>query len=446
MRVIIVGAGEVGYQIAKFLVLEDVDVVVIDRDKENLKRISAEMDVAVVEAEGGDPSALKEGGADEADILLAVTNSDEANMIACLLARVMFKIPRKIARIRTPDYFFNQGLLSEENLDINPAINPELEVARAITRLLEIPFATDVEDFEEGIIKIIGFKVGKKNRLTGNTLMSLRESMNQNFIIGVIQREGKTIIPSGNDTIKENDIIYLPIKKWELSDTAKMLEVSTKPAKRIMLLGGGKIGYYIASTMEHMADIKIIEKDLDRCKYLSKYLGRSLVLQGDGADQKLLLEENIGDMDVFVAVSNNEELNIMASLLAKKLGARKAIAIVSRTDYIPIAHSLGLEAVLSPRIITASTILRYVREGDILSLTTIAEGNAEVIEARVGKSSRLVGKPLKDTNLPAASLIGTIIRGEDVIIPTGTDVIRNDDKLIIFALRESIKEVEKILK
>jgi trk system potassium uptake protein TrkA len=446
MRVIIVGAGEVGYQIAKFLVLEDVDVVVIDRDKENLKRISAEMDVAVVEAEGGDPSALKEGGADEADILLAVTNSDEANMIACLLARVMFKIPRKIARIRTPDYFFNQGLLSEENLDINPAINPELEVARAITRLLEIPFATDVEDFEEGIIKIIGFKVGEKNRLAGETLKSLRESMNQNFIIGVIQREGKTIIPSGNDTIKENDIIYLPIKKWELSDTAKMLEVSTKPAKRIMLLGGGKIGYYIASTMEHMADIKIIEKDLDRCKYLSKYLGRSLVLQGDGADQKLLLEENIGDMDVFVAVSNNEELNIMASLLAKKLGARKAIAIVSRTDYIPIAHSLGLEAVLSPRIITASTILRYVREGDILSLTTIAEGNAEVIEARVGKSSRLVGKPLKDTNLPAASLIGTIIRGEDVIIPTGTDVIRNDDKLIIFALRESIKEVEKILK
>ena len=270
--------------------------------------------------------------------------------------------------------------------------------------------------------------------------------MNQDFVIGVIEREGKTIIPSGNDTIKENDIIYLPIKKWELSDTAKMLEVSTKPAKRVMLLGGGKIGYYIASTMEHMADIKIIEKDLDRCKYLTKYLGRSLVLQGDGADQKLLLEENIGDMDVFVAVSNNEELNIMASLLAKKLGVRKAIAIVSRTDYIPIAHSLGLEAVLSPRIITASTILRYVREGDILSLTTIAEGNAEVIEARVGKSSRLVGKPLKDTNLPAASLIGTIIRGEDVIIPTGTDVIRNDDKLIIFALRESIKEVEKILK
>ncbi len=446
MRVIIVGAGEVGYQIAKFLVLENVNVVVIDRDKEKLKRISAEMDVAVVEAEGGDPSALKEGGADEADMLLAVTNSDEANMIACLLARVMFNSPRKIARIRTPDYFFNRGLLSEENLDINPAINPELEVARAITRLLEIPFATDVEDFEEGIIKVIGYKVGEKNLLTGKTLKSLRESMNQDFVIGVIEREGKTIIPSGNDTIKENDIIYLPIKKWELSDTAKMLEVSTKPAKRVMLLGGGKIGYYIASTMEHMADIKIIEKDLGRCKYLSKYLGRSLVLQGDGADQKLLLEENIGDMDVFVAVSNNEELNIMASLLAKKLGVRKAIAIVSRTDYIPIAHSLGLEAVLSPRIITASTILRYVREGDILSLTTIAEGNAEVIEARVGTSSRLVGKPLKDTNLPAASLIGTIIRGEDVIIPTGTDVIRNDDKLIIFALRESIKEVEKILK
>jgi trk system potassium uptake protein TrkA len=445
MRVIIVGAGEVGYQIAKILVHEAIEVIVVDRDKSKLKRISNEMDAAVIDGEGGDPSVLKEAGADEADILLAVTNSDETNMISCLLAKAMYNIPRKIARIRTPDYFFNKELLGEKNLDINPAINPEMEVARAISRLLEVPFATEVEDFEDGIIKVIGYKVGKDSPLVGKALKILRETFNKRFIVAVIEREGRTIIPSGNDSVRGNDIVYLPVKKWEMADIALMLGVSTKPAKKIMILGGGKIGYYISSSMEHMADIKIIEKDLERCKYLSKYLGKTLVLQGDGADQKLLLEENIDAMDVFVAISNNEELNLMASLLAKKLGVKKAIAIVNRTDYMPIAHSLGLEAVLSPRLITASSILRYVRQGDILSLTTIAEGNAEVIEAGVGSNSKLAGKTLKNASLPKASLIGAILRGQEIIIPSGNDEISDGDKLIVFTLRDSVKDVEKLL-
>lgn len=445
MRVIIVGAGEVGFQIAKFLSAEEVDVVVIEKDKNKLKRITEELDVAVVEGEGGDPSALKDAEAEKADILLAVTNSDETNMIACLLGRAMFKIPRKIARIRNPDYFFNKELLSKENLDIDPVINPELEVARAITRLLEVPFATDVEDFEEGIIKVIGFKMPEKAFLTGKTLKELRNKINKRFIIGLIERGEKTIIPSGNDTIQEGDIIYLPIKRSEIEDTAGMLGVSTEPSKKIMILGGGRIGYYIATSMEHKADIKIIEKDVERCKYLSKYLGRTLILHGDGTDQKLLLEENISDMDVFIAVSNNEELNIMGALLAKKLGVKKTIVIVNKTDYIPLAYSLGLQAILSPRLITASSILRYIRRGDILSLTAIAEDKAEIIEARVSKTSGLTGKYLKDANLPKTSLIGAIIRDDDIIIPTGLDKVLEGDKLILFALRESIKDIEKIL-
>ncbi len=445
MRVIIVGAGEVGYQIAKFLTLESVEVVVIDKDKNNLKRISEELDVAVIEAEGGDPSALKEAGADKADILLAVTNSDETNMIACLLGKAMFNVPRKIARIRNPDYFFNKELLGKSNLDIDPAINPELEVAKAITRLLEIPFATEVEDFENGAVKVIGFKVDAKSHLTGKSLKNLRTSIKKEFIIGVIERDDKAIVPSGSDTIEEGDTIYMPIKKVDIGDIAKLLEVSTKPSKKVMLLGGGRIGYYVASTVENRADIKIIEKDEERCKFLSKYLGKSLILCGDGTDQKLLLEENICDMDMFVAVSNNEELNIMASLLAKKLGAKKVISIVNRIDYIQLAHSLGIQAVLSPRLITANTILRYVRKGDVLSLTSIAEDMAEVMEVRVGKTSSLIGKVLKDVKLPMASIVGTIIREDKIIIPTGKDIILENDKLIIFTLRESIKDVEKIL-
>lgn len=445
MHVIIVGAGEVGYQIAKFLTLEGVDVTVIDQDRAKIRRISEELDVAVIEGGGGDPSTLKEADAGKADILLAVTNSDETNMIACLLGKAMFKIPRKIARIRNPDYFFNKNLLSRENLDIDPAINPELEVAKAISRLLEIPFATEVEDFEEGAVKVIGFKVDQGNPMIGKSLRDLKEEIRGNFIIGIIEREDKVIIPSGNDIIKESDIIYLPVRRTDIADIADALKVSKKPSKRVMIAGGGRIGYYIASMMEGKSDIKIIEKDPERCKFLSASLGRSIILQGDCADQKLLVEENIEDMDVFVAVTNNEELNIMSSLLARKLGVKKSIVIVNRTDYIPLAHSLGLQAVLSPRLITASSILRYVRRGDILSLTAIAEDRAEIIESRVGDSSVLKDKSLKDSILPKNTLIGMIIRDDVMIIPSGSDKIISGDKLIIFTLRESIKEMERVL-
>lgn len=443
MRIIIVGAGEVGYQIAKFLSLEPLDVVVIDKDRNKLKRIIEEIDVAAVEGEGGDPSTLKEAEADRADILLAVTDKDETNMIACLLAKV-FNIPRKIARIRNPEYFKNERLLSRENLDIDPAINPELELAKAIIRLLELPFATDVEEFEGGLVKVIGFKVPEESPLIGKSLRRLGASMNKKFLIGIILREDKTIIPSGSDVIRKGDIIYVPVKKAEVEDTIALLGVLAKPAKKIMLLGGGRVGYYISSAIELKADVKIIEKEEERCKYLSKNLKRALVLHGDGTEQKILLEENIGDMDAFVAVSNNDELNIMVSLLAKKLGVKKTIAIVNKTDYILLAHSLGLQAVLSQRLITASTILRYVRRGDILSLTAIAEAKAEIIEGRIGKTSPLIGKTL-DIAQPKASIIGAIIRNEEVIIPSGSDRIIEGDKLIIFTLRESINEVEKIL-
>ncbi len=445
MRVIIVGAGEVGFQIAKALSFERIDVVVIDRDKGMLKRVMDELDVAVIEGEGGDPASLKDAGADSADMLLAVTNSDETNMIACLLAKAMFNIPRKIARIRNPDYFKNDKLLNKDNLDINPAINPELEVAMAIIRLLEVPIASDVEDFEGGIIKVIGVKILDKSKLTGKALKNIGKIMERKFLIGMIEREDKTIIPTGDDVIKEGDIIYIPIKKGEVYDILSSMGVETMPARRIMIVGGGRIGGYVASNLESVIDIKIIEKDKDRCLALSRTLKSALVLHGDGSDQKLLYEENIGGMDVFVAVSSNDELNIMASLLAKKSGVKKTIAIVNRPDYIPLARSLGLHAVLSPRLITAGTILRYVRRGDILSLTSIAEGKAEILEARVGGNSRLLGKPLMDAKTPRASLIGAIIRGNQAIIPSGSTMLYKDDKLIIFTLRESIKDVEKML-
>lgn len=445
MRVIIVGAGEVGYQIAKFLTYEGVDVVIIDRDGSKLRRISEELDIATIEAEGSDPSAFKEAGADKADLLLAVTNSDETNMIACLLGKAMFNIKRKIARIRNPDYFFNKELLGKANLDIDPAINPELEAAEAVSKLLENPFASEVIEFELGKIMVIGFKIPKESPVNGKKLKSIRTLLDNDFLIGAIERDESVTIPSGDDVLYEGDIVYMPVPKEQIQSVAQSIGLQSTVIKKIMILGGGRIGYYIASKMENKADIKIIEKNPERCKFLSKHLGKSLILYGDGADKQLLIEENIGGMDVYIASSNNDELNIMASLLAKKLGAKKVIALVNRTDYIPLAHNLGIQSVLCPRLITASIILRYLRRGEVLSLTAIAENKAEIIEVEVSKNSQIVGRKLKEGIFPKNSLLGTIIRENRIIIPKGEDLIKEKDKLIIFALKESIKEVEKLL-
>ncbi|MEJ2181987.1 MAG: Trk system potassium transporter TrkA [Nitrospirota bacterium] len=447
MRVIVVGAGEVGYQVTKFLALEKQDVVVVDRDAAKLERISEEVDVGTVVADGCSPSGLKEAGAENADILLAVTDSDETNMIACMLGKAMFAIPRKIARLRNPEYFRNEKLLSKEHLDIDPAISPEMEVAGAVVRLLETPFATDVEDFEEGLIKVVGFRMPNDSAITGKPLKSIRDLVPpKKFLIGIIERDGTVIIPTGDDVILPEDVIHMPVKKWEVGDAIRFLGASTKPAKKIMIAGGGRVGLAVAAAMESRADVKVIERDAGRSKFISRSLRKAIVLHGDGSDEALLKEENIADMDAFVSVSNNEELNIMSSLLAKRLGAKKTITIVNRPDYLALARGLGLQAVLSPRVITASSILKYVRRGDILSITSVADDKAEILEARIGGSSALINKQLKDVRLPKSALVGAIVREDNkIIIPSGQDTVHEGDKLIFFTLRESIKNVESLL-
>ncbi len=444
MRVIIVGAGEVGFQLAKFLSAENIDVVVVDKSKDKLTRLSEDLDVALIEGEGGSPSVLKDAGADEADILLAVTYIDEANMIACLVAKVMFQIPRNVARIRNLEYFSNDILL--QSLGINPAISPEIEAARAVIRLIEVPFAADVEDFEEGRVRVIGFRIPSDSKLIGKAFRNL-DLTSPKVLIGAIQRGEKIIIPSGNDILRKNDIIFLPVIREDVDAVCNAIGGESTPVKRVMILGGGRIGFYVAKTLEEEnLSVKIIEQDVERCKFLLKSLKKSVILHGDGSDQKLLEEENINDMDLFAAISNNEELNIMASMLAKSLGVKKVIAIVNRTDYLPLAYNLGIEAVLSPRLITAGTILKYVRSGNILSLTTVAEGKAEIMEAEAKKGSILIGKTLREVELPRKTLIGAIIRDNKVIIPSGEDKIISNDKLIIFTLHESIRQVEKLLR
>ncbi|MCD6489242.1 MAG: Trk system potassium transporter TrkA [Thermodesulfobacterium sp.] len=445
MRVIIVGAGEVGYNIAKFLIYEKIDVVIIDRDGEKLKRISEELDIATIEGEGSDPSVFKEAGARNADILIAVTSSDETNMIACLLGKAMFGVRRRIARIRNPDYFFNKELLGKNYLDIDPAINPELETAKAVLRILEIPFATEVIEFEGGRIVVTGFKISAESKVLNKELKYLRSIVSKDFVIGIVKRDEEVIVPRGEDKLKEGDVVYIPLKKEEAMEIAKAFDIPIFPTQKVMIVGGGRIGYYIAKELEGKVDIKIIEKNEEKCKFLSKNLKKALVLYGDGTDKELLLEENIKDMDAYITVSGNDEMNIMGALLAKKLGAKKVIAIVNKPDYIPLAYELGVQSVLSPRLLTASIILRYLRKGDVLSLTAVAENKVEIMEVLGSYKSSIINKALKDIKFPKNAVIGAIVRGGEIIIPKGEDVIKEGDKLIIFTLKDSIKDVEKLL-
>ncbi len=445
-KVIIVGAGEVGYHIARVLSKERIDVIVIDSHKESLKRV-ADLDVAVLEGHGGSPSVLEEAGAQGADILLAVTDSDEANMISCLIAKAMFEIKRRIARIRNIEYLNNSVLLNKYNLDIDPAISPELESADAITRLIEVPYASSVEDFEDGVIKVVGFRIPEGSHLAGKKLIDIKKEFQEQFLVGIIQREGKVIIPAGKDVLSKGDIIYFPVMRDDIERTIAFISgTKVKPVKNVFIAGGGRIGYYVAGKLEERGiNIKVVEHNAERCKFLSKSLSSSVILHGDGADRALLEEENVKDMDVFAALSNNEELNIMASILARRLGVKKVVTLVNRTDYIALAHSLGIESVMSPRLITASSILRYVRMGEILSLTTIAEGMAEVMEAGVKVGAKIGGSRLMDAKLPKDSLIGAIIKGSKIMIPSGHDVIEEGDRIIVFASIESIGDLEKVI-
>lgn len=446
MKVIIVGAGEVGFQVVRSLSKEKVDIVVVDMDGKKIKNVLDAVDVAAIEGEGGSPSTLKEIGAASADLFLALTNSDETNMIACLIAKSMFNIPRKIVRLRNPEYYKNESLLN--NLDIKQVINPEVESAKAIKRLLEVPFSSVVEDFEDGLIKVIGVKIQANCNLIGKSLKELRMEFKDRFLIGIIQNDDNVLIPSGDNIIRVNDIVYLPVPKDEVMSVIPLIFGNhSKPFKNIMILGGGRIGYNLALLLEKDGDfnIKIIEPDIKRCKFLTNNLSSTMVIHGDGSDRALMEEENISDMDVLAALTNNEELNIMSSLLAKKLGIEQTITIVNRVDYINLAHSLGIQVVLSPRLITASSILRYVRKESVLSLTTLAEDKAEVIEAVISEKSVLKDMPLKKAKIPKTTLIGAIIRDNEVIIPSGEDYIRVNDKVVIFTLREGIRKIEKIL-
>lgn len=447
MSLIIVGAGELGYHLASRLSHQKMDIVVIEKDHDKVQRITDALDVQTIQGSGSSAETLKQAGIEDAEMLIAVTDSDEVNMISCLVASAQTRVPTKIARIRKLEYAQVSNIMGKGFLDIDLAINPDREMVNAVSRLVEIPDATDVFEFAEGRVRITGLKVDPHSYVAGKRLRDLtKENEKHDIIIAALFRDDRVIIPRGDDIIRENDLVYAVSESKKIAAITSYFRAKEKKVQRIMILGGGQIGVDLAQRLEKMdIQTKLIESDEDRCEQIADQLGSTIVLRGDGADQELLEEENIKDMDVFIAVSDNEQTNILVSLLAKRLGAKKVISLINNLSYAPLVSSIGVDVVISPHLAAINRILQFIRKGKVLSVASFYKENAEAIEFVAMETSDLVNRPLKEIKFPRGAIIGAVVRDQEIIIPTGTTVILPGDRVIIFSLTSAISEVEKTL-
>jgi trk system potassium uptake protein TrkA len=447
LKILIVGAGEVGFYIASHLTLENKEVVVIDKNPDAIRRVSESLDVQVVQGSGSSPVVLEEAGIRNAEIILAVTDSDEANLVACLVANMLSPSTKKMARVRAGDFDRYHENLRENAPHIDTIINPEIEVIKTIESMMRVPGAVDVAEFADGRIRFIGIYLDKNSRLAGIKLAELPEKIaDSRPLIAAVVRDEELIIPRGSDRLMPGDLVYFISEKDKLPEILSVFDKRLQPVNRVLILGGGRIGFRLAHSLEKRAVYcKIIEKKPDRCAVLAEGLNKTIVLCGDGSDQVLLAEENIQDMDVAITLTNDEETNILASLLARRMGAKECITKISKFSYFPLMKAIGIEQVVSTRLSAINTILQHIRRGKVLSSIAIKGEQAEVMEALALETSEIVDKPLKKISFPKGAIVVGIIRQEDIIIPTGESVIQPDDRIIIFAIRQAIPKIEKIL-
>ena len=447
MKIIIVGAGEVGFHLAKWLSLEDKDIVVIDPEPEVLQRVAEQLDVQTVPGAGSHPQVLLQAGVQKADVLLAVTDRDEVNLVCCLFADLLNPGLPKVALVRQEEYAPHREALIRR-LNIANLINPDREVIKAILRILSAPEMEEVNDFVGGSIKMIGGVLPAASPLGGRSLQDLPEVIEKKrLIVTALVRQDQLIIPKGKDTLQTGDYVYFVCRERDLDWVLQLFnQRPAVPLKHLMIMGGGKIGGGLARELEEKRyRVKLIERNPERCQQLSGMLRRTIVLQGEAGDQELLVQENIGGMDMVLALTGDDEMNILSCLLAHRLGALKTLARINQLAYMELVKMIELDHLVSPRLCAINSIFPYVRRGKVVSTVALKGQEAEIMEAVAQEGTRLVGTPLKALKLPRESLVLCIMRGEEVMLPGGEDVIRPGDRVLILARKAGIPQVENAL-
>ena len=459
MNIIICGAGRVGFTIAKQLSEQGHSITVIDPSSEDIQKIDDALDVKAIVGKGSYPSILEKANAQEADMIIAVTRNDEINMVICQIAFSIFKIPKKIARIRSQDYLNPKftTVYNKENLPIDVIISPEIEIAKSIQRKLEAPGALDSVPFAENKIRLLEILINENCNLINIKLSDLTKkypNLKAN-VIGVIREEG-FFIPKKTDEIKIKDKIYVIINSTQMPETLEAFGHTEKVSKKILIVGGGNIGFNLAKNIEENLDaarVKIIEKNKERAEFLASELNNTIVINGDALDEEVLAEANLEEAETVLALTNDDEDNLMVSVLVEKFAKdekeiddKRTMALINKPNYSLLQNSLKIDDLIDPRMNTVSSILKHIHKGTIETAYTIMNGEYEVIEAEIIETSELINKELKNSNLPEEIRIGAVLRDDKVIIPRSDFVFQKDDKVVFLAKKDSISVVENIFR
>ena len=443
MKILILGAGRVGSSLASTLSKQEYEVSIVDLNKDKLLRLQEDYDLATEIGHASHPSTLERAGADQETILLAVTNSDECNITSCQIAKSKFKVKKTICRLSDSSYLQSLEAFGEKNIDI--AIGPENEVTEHLADLIRHPGAEQIESFANGSLKVVSVKAKKDGMLVNRELKSIKSDMpDTNTYVPAIYRKGKPLIPDGKTIIKENDEIYFIAAESDIDGIVQEMRLQDTTSSRIMIIGGGKIGFALAKTLEEDYKIKIIDPDKNRCEVLSRELNRTIVLKGVGSDEELLKSENIENIDIFCALTNDDETNIMSAFLAKKLGAKKTIIIVNNYTYINILPKNFVDIALSPQRLTVSMVLQHLAKGDVPQEVIFKmQSGAEAIEGIIHKNKFTEGffdKPMSELPLPESCVIAAVIRGEEVFMHSKDLLLKPNDRSIVFILGKTDKE------
>jgi len=449
MKIIILGAGQVGTSVANNLASEANDITVVDKNPDLLRDLQDRLDLRTVLGHGAHPNVLQQAGGEDAEMILAVTNSDETNMVACQVAYTLFHTPTKIARVRALGFTRHPELFSEGALPVDVLISPEQLVTDYIMRLIQYPGALQVLDFAEGRVRLVAVRAYYGGPLVGHELQQLYEHMPKiDARVAAVYRQGQAIQPEGTTVIEADDEVFFIAATNNIRAVMSELRRLEKPFKRLIFAGGGNIGKRLASTLEQKYQVKLIERNKLRSQQVAEDLPGTIVLHGDVADEELLRDENIENTDVFCAVTNDDEANILSAMLAKRLGARKVMALINRHAYVDMVQSGPIDIAISPQQATIGSLLRHVRRGDVVMVHSLRHGAAEAIEAVAhgdSSSSKVVGRPIEEIDLPKGTSIGAIVRGEEVLIAHHDSVIQSEDHVILFLVdKHQMHEVERL--